>query len=207
MDRKTILHYSKALIGILVIGYIQLVYVADSDVPTYENGQPKSYGSYENGLPDGKWVWWFEDGSKMSEGYFKAGKRNGIGTTWYFGGAEKSKGMYKNDMLEGVYKKWHRNGVIAFEGRYSLDKLEGVQKYYSNTGELEKTEQYSKGILNESKSSVIEKCLPITDAKYSIIPISIAPQFEPIHLQLNVHLPVQKQYDLLYKYAILRVQS
>lgn len=42
MDRKTLLHYSKALIGITIIVYIQLVYVADSDVPTYENGQSKS---------------------------------------------------------------------------------------------------------------------------------------------------------------------
>lgn len=156
MSRHTLLNYSKVLIGILVIGYIQLVYVTDSDVPTYENGQPKSYGAFENGIPEGKWIWWFEDGSKMSEGYFKAGERNGTWTTWFWGGVEKSSGFYRNDMLEGPYKKWHSNGVIAFEGMYSMDKLQGIQRYYSKTGELEKTENYLIGILKKNKESVKE---------------------------------------------------
>jgi len=44
------------------------MYVNDTDVPTYKNGQLKSYGAYINGLPDGKWAWRIENGDKMSEG-------------------------------------------------------------------------------------------------------------------------------------------
>lgn len=147
ISKQNLLHYSKILIVLLVVGYVQIVYVDSSEVPLYENGQPKSYGTYENGLPEGKWTWWFEDGEKMSEGFFNNGKRNGKWTTWFAGGQEKSRGMYKDDKLEGIFHKWHSNGIIAFEGRYVADKLDGTQKYYDKAGKLKKTEQYSMGVL------------------------------------------------------------
>jgi antitoxin component YwqK of YwqJK toxin-antitoxin module len=145
ISRQNLLHYSKVLIVLLVISYIQIMYVGKTEVPRYENGQPKSYGAYKDGLPEGKWTWWFADGKKMSEGYFSQGKRNGEWTTWFATGRKKSWGKYKDDKLEGSYRKWYGNGVIEFEGSYVMDKLDGEQKYYDAKGNLSKVAHYSNG--------------------------------------------------------------
>lgn len=147
ISKQNLFHFSKVMAVLLVIGYIQLMYVNNEEVPRYENGQLKFYGIYKNGRPEGKWTWWFEDGKKMSEGYFSNGKRNGEWTTWFTGGEEKSRGIYRDDKLEGRYLKWHRNGVMAFEGNYVQDKLEGAQNYYDTSGKLVITEVYSIGEL------------------------------------------------------------
>ena len=65
----------------------------------YENGQIRSKGNMLNGLPAGKWTWWYESGMKWQEYNHKDGKLDGKKTNWHENGQIKSEANYKNGEL------------------------------------------------------------------------------------------------------------
>lgn len=67
---------------------LQWVTISDDfNIPTdglyqtfYKDGVPLCSGSFANGLPDGKWLFWYEDGALSQSRHYNQGKRTG---EWY----------------------------------------------------------------------------------------------------------------------------
>ncbi len=97
------------------------------------NSQYHSQGNMLNGLPAGKWTWWYESGMKWQEHNHKDGKLDGKQTIWHQNGQVGSEGNFKDDLNDGKWTWWYENGQKEQEGNYKDGKLDGkFTKWYEN---------------------------------------------------------------------------
>jgi antitoxin component YwqK of YwqJK toxin-antitoxin module len=87
----------------------------------YDNGALKAKGIRENGLKEGKWIFYFEDGEMLREIYFR------------------------NDVEDGEWKMWHKSGSLYIEQMKVLGKSEGYWKEYYENGNIKEIGEYKNG--------------------------------------------------------------
>lgn len=88
------------------------------EVLYYENGNPKSIGSYfSGGKKFGIWKYFHYDGDIREEGEFKNNERNGMWKKFFVGGILDEKTNFIDDKKDGESKSFYKNGNIREEGK------------------------------------------------------------------------------------------
>ena len=64
-------------------------------------------GTFENGLRDGTWSFYYENGLKRLEGTYKKGQKDSLWTYWYDTGIKATEYFYDNKTLDGKIMEWH----------------------------------------------------------------------------------------------------
>jgi antitoxin component YwqK of YwqJK toxin-antitoxin module len=92
---------------------------------TYLNGKPTANGKMENGIPTGKWTYYFPDGHLESSGHYVNGKKEGAWTEYtyviqeYTAATQHIKthlvhnyGTYLNGLKDGKWHKINDDGTV-----------------------------------------------------------------------------------------------
>ena len=87
----------------------------------YNNGNIQYEWSYQNGIPNGIWKYYFYTGKIQYEFTYVDGDKNGL------------------------CKAWHFNGRLNFESQYQNNELNGEQVFWTYTGALDTKRIYSNG--------------------------------------------------------------
>ena len=86
-----------------------------------KNGNIQYEWTYENGVPNGLWKYYFYTGKIQYEFTYVDGDKNGPCRAWYL------------------------NGALNFESQYENDQLNGEQVFWTFTGELDAKRLYANG--------------------------------------------------------------
>jgi antitoxin component YwqK of YwqJK toxin-antitoxin module len=132
----------------------------------YQNGNPKSAGSYTDGKMEGKWQTFYEDGSLKTEGLYKAGLKDGTWiqfygkddgggknrveehhagssevkwTAFHGDGVKWAEGMLLGMRPHGPYTEYHDNGKVAVKGNYNAGEKAGEWSYFDADGKPSST--------------------------------------------------------------------
>jgi len=101
---------------------------------TYNNGQPKLNGQYEDGKRTGKWEYWYSSGSRMLTEEYERGE------------------------LQGRFTMWYTNNAKRVEGDFRHNKQVNEWIYYKPDGSILKTVNYVDGKpLSQSNNKIIKK--------------------------------------------------
>jgi antitoxin component YwqK of YwqJK toxin-antitoxin module len=135
----------------------------------WENGKPKSELRYENGVLNGRCVWyypngkpqieltyrndtmngmlrrWHENGNLYEELWYKNGKRDSVYREFSLRGILVAEGYYVNGMLNGDYHRWYENGQVFQEGQYVDDMMDGSWLIFYGDGNLAATADFNRG--------------------------------------------------------------
>jgi antitoxin component YwqK of YwqJK toxin-antitoxin module len=115
-----------------------------------ENGMYR-YISCKNGKIDGISYDYSCDGG-YDEQYFKNSIAEGTWIHYNSSGQYDFVRNFKNGLLHGEYKRYHQNLELWVDENYYEGKLDGTSKTYYLSGNIQKQEQYSKGVIISSKS-------------------------------------------------------
>lgn len=116
-----------------------LMYLKKAEVPYtgqcygyYETGQKGLKGSYEKGLKDGFWEYWYSNNQKKIEGNYTAGKKTGQWRYWYSNGQVRILATYVDDEMDGKNTWYFENGQkkkeAVFRNGVYLSKTEWDEK-------------------------------------------------------------------------------
>jgi len=112
----------------------------------YENGQIKQEQNYnEDGMEDGKFIYWNEDGKKEKEVNWKDGKKDGKRVFFYPSGQIYGEENYKNDEEDGKFTSWHKNGQKESEGNAKEGEMEGKFTEWNENGQIESESNWKDG--------------------------------------------------------------
>ena len=115
-----------------------LYYEKFTDVPFTGEVTGEEQGSFESGVKDNSWLWYWSTGQLAKKGSYKNGKWDGAWVTYYQSGKLWSKGNYKNDVNEGTWAYYYDNGQLDFKGNYENGKKEGAWVGYNEDGTVDK---------------------------------------------------------------------
>jgi antitoxin component YwqK of YwqJK toxin-antitoxin module len=140
----------------------------------FKNGNIDSITTYNKGVQQGKFEWYYENGVKKMEYTMQRGLKNGLLRTWYDNGKPKSEGTFTNGVEDGLWKLWTENngffvktirqgkqdsrkveyltnerGVMQIIlSKNAADKEEGVWRLYDINSNLLQTTIFNNGVLN-----------------------------------------------------------
>ena len=100
----------------------------------YSTGGLEMEAILEDGVPDGKIIYWYESGQKQKEVLYIAGKREGVSTLWYETGQTKKIVTYENNQMNGISISWDHTGQKQYEKYYRNNRMESSLRY---TNEVE----------------------------------------------------------------------
>jgi len=78
----------------------------------YKNGCAKTTGYYNNGLKEGKWLFYYDNCNKERSLVYNKGKINGLDSIWYKNGILKEVFDYQNAMLIDTGYVFNNNGHL-----------------------------------------------------------------------------------------------
>lgn len=110
----------------------------------HKNGKLWGGGLYKNGKKEGHWVVNYENGSVLIEEKYSEGKRDGYSTLYFQNGNKHIEANYLAGLKEGKWTEWYRSGVIATEGEYKSDIMKGTWLYFNQRGEKIREEAMQK---------------------------------------------------------------
>ncbi len=119
--------FVKNKITLLIIGFICMSWINQTNAQTNENGFN---------------VFYYPNGKKLSEGNLKNGKPEGYWKTYYDNGKIKTEGNRKNYVLDSVWKFYSDKGIISSEINYKEGKKTGFHRIYNEKGKLLSEEYY-----------------------------------------------------------------
>ena len=90
-------------------------------------------GDFENGLKNGKGIYYYENGKIQYEGDWFENKREGEGKLYLLEGSYYI-GQFKDDLFNGKGIYYYKNGRIQYEGDWYKNKREGKGKLYYKNG-------------------------------------------------------------------------
>ena len=64
-------------------------------------------GTFEDGLREGTWTFYYENGLKRLEGTYNNGQKDSLWTYWYDTGIKATEYFYDNKTLDGKIMEWH----------------------------------------------------------------------------------------------------
>ena len=111
-----------------------------SNVCKYPNGQTKEKGSFEDGIEDGKWTFWYKNGQKKEQGkYLRISGYDytfldGKWTAWFENGQKKYQLEYDDGKSDGTWIYWRGNGKKSQESEYEDGKRDGEQTIWFENG-------------------------------------------------------------------------
>ncbi len=70
-------------------------------------GSQSMIGTFEDGLREGTWTYWYESGQKRLEGIYHKGQKDSLWVYWYDNGIKATEYFYDNKMLDGKIVEWH----------------------------------------------------------------------------------------------------
>jgi antitoxin component YwqK of YwqJK toxin-antitoxin module len=125
-------------------------------------------GKYQNGLPQGTWIWFHENGTKHREELYRKGKEDGASVEYdeegniivqgeYIDGSKDGKwfykvgdhqevGKYTDGLKDGDWVYTYDNGKKNFVGAFVNGELNGKQKWYHANGQLLLEGRYTMGL-------------------------------------------------------------
>jgi antitoxin component YwqK of YwqJK toxin-antitoxin module len=100
-----------------------------------EKGKKTEEGSYENGVPEGRWNLYGSE-NQTGGGDYVGGRKNGYWTEFPDSGftVAKMEGNYRDGLEDGTWRYWYSNGGKRAEGSYRLGKRVGRWEELSRTG-------------------------------------------------------------------------
>lgn len=111
-------------------------------IENYPNGQPKSWITLKDGIPNGLWQEWFENGKLKYNAYWKDGKGHGLWQYFHENGNLRYEESYIMDIPNGISRQYYDNGQLKADFFWLQGKKQGVWTSYSETGVVLKTEIY-----------------------------------------------------------------
>lgn len=111
---------------------------------------------YENGLIEGKRLYFYPNGNLVFSENYANGKLNGKKEIYFRNGILNAEEDYKEGKLHGLRIFYHQNGAVWFKETYLSGMLEGERVAYYPSGEIYMKENYSKGLLQGEKT-MLEK--------------------------------------------------
>lgn len=115
----------------------------------YANGNMAWKNSFTNGVKSGRWTWYFENGNPKKVETYANNLKDGEYITYYEGKDStfrKSEIHYKQGMLDGSYKLFYDNGQVKAEINYKENKEDGESLMYYETGQLAVQQKYKMGV-------------------------------------------------------------
>lgn len=114
------------------------------------NGQILLKGKIDDGLRDGKWVFYHKNGALEKEINYKDGKEDGKVELFDFNGKKRGILNFKDGKLNGEYKIIDSNGTVTIDAHYLNGKLDGNFKQFA--GDTLPTSQFKSGALLVEKN-------------------------------------------------------
>ncbi len=111
-------------------------------IENYPNGQPKSWITLKDGIPNGLWQEWFENGKLKYNAYWKDGKGHGLWQYFHENGNLRTEESYIFDIPNGISRQYYNNGQLKADFFWLQGKKQGEWTSYSETGVVLKTEIY-----------------------------------------------------------------
>jgi antitoxin component YwqK of YwqJK toxin-antitoxin module len=84
----------------------------------YDSGHLKAEGVNQNGLKDGKWIFFFESGIVCREIHYSRGIENGIWKMWHENGNLYIEQNKLDGKSVGYWKEYYESGAIKEIGEY-----------------------------------------------------------------------------------------
>jgi uncharacterized protein len=114
-----------------------------------ENGVIVSQGIInDDGIKEGKWIYFFDDGLKRSEGLYLNNRQNGEWNFFFKTGVNEQVGSFKNGVLNGEWKWFYLNGSALRVETFSNGKREGDFREYNSKGDTVELGSYVDGEKN-----------------------------------------------------------
>jgi antitoxin component YwqK of YwqJK toxin-antitoxin module len=88
----------------------------------YNNGNIQYEWSYLDGIPNGKWKYYFYTGKVQYEFTYLDGEKHGPCRAWHFNGKLNFESQYKNNELHGEQVFWTYNGELDHKRSYANGK-------------------------------------------------------------------------------------
>ena len=101
---------------------------------TYEDGQPRSSGNYEDDVREGRWRYWARSGQLELSGDYRGGRRDGAWRGWHPNGSRRSQQAYDLGLRTGAWTLWYSNGQIKESGLYARGLRQGPWQFYDFQG-------------------------------------------------------------------------
>ena len=70
-------------------------------------GGKSMVGTFEGGLREGIWTFYYENGLKRLEGTYRSGQKDSLWTYWYDNGVKATEYFYDNKTFDGKIMEWH----------------------------------------------------------------------------------------------------
>lgn len=116
----------------------------------WDNGNLKSELRYENGMLNGRSVWYLVNGKKQIEVTYRNDTMNGLLRRWHENGNLMEEIWYKGGVQDSVYKEYSLKGILIAEGTYVNGELEGeFHRWYEN-GQVFQEGWFSEGMMDGS---------------------------------------------------------
>ncbi len=111
-------------------------------IENYSNGQPKSWITLKDGIPNGLWQEWYENGKLKFNAYWLDGKGHGLWEYYHENGVLRQEEFYNLDIAIGIFRVFYDNGQLKGKTSWLNGKKHGIWTYYNEVGTLLKTEVY-----------------------------------------------------------------
>ncbi len=96
----------------------------------------ESTGSYDRGLQQGHWKFYYRNGLLKIEGNFENAKANGYWKEFYENGRVRSEGNYQDCKKTGWWKYFHEDGSVKAEGNYKNSVKVGQWKFWDASRQM-----------------------------------------------------------------------
>jgi len=188
---------------LLLIFSIVSFYIQAQEKNTYwDNGNLKSITNYDDdGKKSGVWESYYENGDMRSYGSYENGEKSGSWREYYYNGEIKKRASYNNGLLVEM-QTYHSNGRLMITGSYNEDEKKhgnweqhydnwqqkligefshgekhGEWRFYNKNGNIYKIENYMGGIkfsrweadLADNIEKVTSEVVDVNDAVEAVV--------------------------------------
>lgn len=116
----------------------------------FENGTLKSELRYENGMLNGRSIWYLANGKPQIEVTYRNDTMNGLLRRWHENGKLMEESWYKDGIQDSVYREYSLKGILIAEGTYVDGELNGeFHRWYEN-GQIFQEGWFSDGMMDGS---------------------------------------------------------
>ena len=116
----------------------------------YENGKLKSELRYENGMLNGRCIWYLVNGKPQIEVTYRNDTMNGLLRRWHENGNLMEESWYKDGVQDSVYREYSLKGILVAEGYYVDGELNGdFHRWYEN-GQVFQEGRFADGMMDGS---------------------------------------------------------
>jgi antitoxin component YwqK of YwqJK toxin-antitoxin module len=108
----------------------------------FENGNKEFVYKINEGVEDGKVVFYHQSGKTMEEGFYKNGLKSGKWVKWSEEGNKLAEANYNEGVKHGSWLVWDENGINRYEMEYNNGNRTGTWISRNETGEVVSNKTY-----------------------------------------------------------------